>query len=189
MNSEDPECKWLDSDECVTCEICLQLLVLDIPDRLKRLKRGHFGVLSKKQQKFHLSSAMRLHEKSPLHIWCAKKVIEIKVSKEKSEKSNQEAVKLLATNAALCLKTFGSAVDFVRLNDKDNMTEGVTPAFKNDGSQELFSCRESFFLHLGESVKKLFRDSVGAFSVTLDKLTVQHVSYSVIASYFFCVVC
>ena len=41
-----------------------------------------------------------------------------------------------------------SAKDFVRLNDKDNMTEGLTPAFKNDGSQEFFSYREIFFTKL-----------------------------------------
>ena len=89
-------------------------------------------------------------------MWCMKKRKEVAENKLKETEVNLKAATLVATNAALCLKTFGSSVDFVRLNDKDNLTEGLLPAFKNDGRQEFFSYRDLFFLKVTENIKKFF---------------------------------
>ena len=185
QNEDDPSCKWLDSEEHLTCDACLHLSVLEIPNHLKILKRGNFGLVSKKASKKNLKRSIRIHVNSPLHIWCVNKLKEMSEAQAEKKKANLEAATLLATNAALCFKTFGSSKDFVRLNDKDNLTEGLTPAFKNDGGQEFFSYREIFYLKLSDSVKKFFQENVNSFSVTLDKVTDQRVSYTVIVSYFF----
>ena len=185
QNGEDPACKWLDSEDHLTCESCLHLSTMEIPNHLKSLKRANFGVVSKNASKYNLKRSIRVHVNSPLHIWCENRLKEITKAEDEKNKRNLEAATLLATNAALCFKTFGSAKDFVRLNDKDNMTDGLTPAFKNDGSQEFFSYREIFFTKLSDSVKKYFQEKVMSFSVTLDKVTDQRVSYTVIVSYFF----
>ena len=185
----DKNSDWLESEDYFTCEICTILSTLsnhDLPSHLRLMRKGNFGTVSKGQAKFHWRKAIILHEGNPLHMWCQEKRKEVAedISKEKNE--NLKAATLVATNAALCFKTFGSAKDFVRLNDKDNLTEGVLPAFKNDGGQEFFSYRELFFLKLSESIKEYFAEHVHSFSVTLDKVTDQRISYTVIITYFFC---
>ena len=113
---------------------------------------------------------------NPLHKWCSNKLKEISESKAKEDVANVNAANLLATNAALCFKTFGSAHNFHRLNDKDNLTEGLSPAFKNDGKQEFFYYKNIFYLKLTESGKKYFSENIHSFSVTLDKVTDQRIS-------------
>ena len=180
---------WLESEDYFTCEVCSLLSIVsvhELPSQLRAMKKGNFGTISKGQAKFHWRKAIILHEGNPLHIWCLEKRKKMadEISKEKNE--NMKAATLVATNAAFCFKTFGSARDFVRLNDKDNLTEGVLPAFKNDGSQEFFAYRDIFFLKLSKSVKEYFSEHVHSFSVTLDKVTDQRIAYTVILTYFFC---
>ena len=116
---------WLESDNYFTCESCCSLSVLEIPHNLRGIKKSNFGIVSKGQAKFHWRKALILHKNNPLHIWCMKKRKELAENKLKETEVNLKAATLVATNAALCLKTFGSSVDFVRLNDKDNLTEGL----------------------------------------------------------------
>ena len=116
---------WLESDNYFTCESCCSLSVLEIPHNLRGIKKSNFGIVSKGQAKFHWRKALILHENNPLHMWCMKKRKELAENKLKETEVNLKAATLVATNAALCLKTFGSSVDFVRLNDKDNLTEGL----------------------------------------------------------------
>ena len=78
-------------------------------------------------------------------MWCSKKRKERTEEKLKETEGNIKAATLVATNAALCLKTCGTGTDFVCLNNKDTLTEGLLPAFKNDGRQEFFSYRDTFF--------------------------------------------
>ena len=97
------------------------------------------------QAKFHWKKAFIIHEKNPLQMWCSKKRKERTEEELKETEGNIKAATLVATNAALCLKTCCSGTDFVCLNNKDNLTEGLLPAFKNDGRQEIFSYRDTFF--------------------------------------------
>ena len=144
--TETPEGAWLESEEHFTCEICVSLSVLEVPGHLIRLKKGSFGTISKDQAKWHVKAALLLHVNNPLHKWCTNKLKEMSESKAKDDMANVKAANLLATNAALCFKTFGSAQDFQRLNDKDNLTEGLSPAFKNDGKQRVLFLQEHFLL-------------------------------------------
>ena len=45
---------------------------------------------------------------------------------------NLAAAELVVTNVAFTLRNFGSAMDYKRLNDKDNLTPGIKVATKND---------------------------------------------------------
>ena len=85
-------------------------------------KKGNFGTINKNQKKYHIKETMILHQNNPVHTWCAKRLKQLAADKAKAEEVNLKAATLVATNAAFCLKTFGSAKDFVRENDKDNLT-------------------------------------------------------------------
>ena len=113
-NEEDPACKWLDSEDHLTCDICLHLSTMEIPNHLKILKRRNFGV-SKNASKYNLKRSIRVHVNSPLQIWCENRLKEMSEAQAEKNRINLEAATLLATNAALCFETFGSAKDFVRL--------------------------------------------------------------------------
>ena len=43
---------------------------------------------------------------------------------------NLDAAELIVTNVAFTLKSFGSAMDYKRLNDKDFLTPGIKVATK-----------------------------------------------------------
>ena len=188
-NDDDDEltqAKWLEGEETLSCETCLSLETFEIPRALKGLRRGQFGiVLKQNRSKKAINRGKKEHELNALHIWCFKQVQERDTNVLKDKKKNEEVAKLIATNVALCLITGGSAKDFVRLNDKDNLTQGVDAAQKNDGRQEFFKYRELFFLELTESVKHFFKRNIKSFSVTLDKITNQRVPYCAILTYFF----
>ena len=176
---------WIECEDYFRCEICLHVDVLDVPRHILKDKKGNFGTVNKNQKKYHIKETMILHQNNPVHTWCAKRLKQLAADKAKAEEVNLKAATLVATNAAFCLKTFGSAKDFVRENDKDNLTEGLIPAFKNDGSQEFFSYRDIYFLKLSDAIKNHFKENVDSFSVTLDKVTHQRISYTVIITYFF----
>ena len=63
----------------------------------------------------------------------------------------------------------GSALDFVKLNNKDQLlSEGKFCAQKNDSWAAFFEYREIIHEELQEVVKRLIKD-VDGFAVTLDK--------------------
>ena len=68
--------------------------------------------------------------------------------------------------------------------DKDNLTKGIEAPTKNDSKKTFFDLREIVYEEVDKRVKKMFRD-IKYITVTLDKVTVGHVSYMVILSYFF----
>jgi hypothetical protein len=163
---------WLHGDDCVTCASCLHLDAMEIPLNRKSLRKGNFGIVRTKS-KYEVDRSKRMHEESPLHQWCLEKLEEKRQKEKVDVEENKKACELLATNAAFCFLTGGSAKDFIRLNEKDNLTHGLNPATKNDGKQEFFSYREIFFLEITKGIKQFFGAEVKNFSVTLDKITVQ----------------
>ena len=62
------ESNWIESEDCITCESCLHLAVLDIPQHLKKYKVGNFGTVNKAQSRFHWRYAMTIHQNNRLHI-------------------------------------------------------------------------------------------------------------------------
>ena len=75
---KEKDSKWSESEEMLTCEICLQLSILEVPAALNKFRKGHYGIIQKEQSSFHLSRSMKLHEKNPLHLWCLKETEKIR---------------------------------------------------------------------------------------------------------------
>ena len=175
---------WIEGGNNLTCATCLHLDTVQIPQALKSFRKGNFGVITNKSS-YEAERNKNIHEKYPLHKWCYQKINEKRDESKNARDKNKAAAELLATNAAFCLLTGGSAKDFVRLNSKDCLVPGLTTATKNDGEQEFFSYRDIFFLKLSEGVKVWFKDHIKSFSCTLDKITVQRIPYFAVLTYFF----
>ena len=177
---------WIETDDEWICRECLEISDRDdVPATLKSLKRGTFGKIKKDAHQRNINRSMKNHLSSELHKWCSDYKCKMKKESLDAESVSKKACELLVTNAVLCFKTCGSSNDWVRLNDKDNLTEDLSPATVNDGKQEFFSLREICFSKLTKILQEQFKSSVNSFSVTLDKVTLNHISYSVICSYFF----
>ena len=84
----------------------------------------------------------------------------------------------------LCFSKGWSSEDFLSLNNKDNLTNGLETATKNDSRAEFFGIRTSAFEIVTQKVKDMFK-SIKCLTVTLDKVTVNRTSYTVIMTYFF----
>ena len=94
------------------------------------------------------------------------------------------ACTMIVTNAAHVLKDpAGSAKDFVKLNNKDQLLMGKDYPLKNDGEQYYFELRSIFFEKLSQKMKAMII-KVNKIAVSLDKVTVD-VPYTVICTYYF----
>ena len=90
---------------------------------------------------------------------------------------NKQASENTVRNVIFALKNGGGSGLFLSLMDKDNLT-------KNDSKKTFFDLREIVYEEVDKRIKKLFRE-IKYITVTLDKVTVGHVSYMVILTYFF----
>ena len=184
-DSSDDSNEWIEGENGTqVCVSCLNLSTLEIPHNLKSLHKGKFGTIHSDDPR-ERKRRKESHEASPLHKWCIEQVENRVRESSEAQVKNKKAASLITTNAAYCFLTGGSAEDFVRLNNKDALTEDLMSATKNDGKQEFHSFRELFFLKLSDLVKSNFKDKIKTFSVTLDKVTVQRVPYCVLLTYFF----
>ena len=73
---------------------------------------------------------------------------------------------------------------FLYLMDKDNITEGIEAPTKKDSKTLFFDVREIVYEEVDKRVKDQFRN-IKCITVTLDMVTVGHISYMVILTYFF----
>ena len=154
----------------------------DMPTNLRNTRKGLFGFF--KKDKKNLNYNTKMHINSPTHAWCVKYKLS-KAKRDAEEKiKNITAGTLLVTNAMFCFKNFGSANDWVKLNEKDNLTSGLqhSVATKNDGGQWFFKIRDLVFDTLTSKTKNFICDNIFSLAVTLDKVTVGHITYNVICS-------
>ena len=68
--------------------------------------------------------------------------------------------------------------------DKDNLTDGIESPTKNDFKKTFFDLREISYEEVHKRLKKMFSEAK-YITVTLDNVTVGHISYMVILSFFF----
>ena len=100
------------------------------------------------------------------------------------------AAKKIIRNALFCFKRSLGSEDFQALNAKDYLSEKdlgsdvYNIATKNDARSEFFRLRNVTFDVLTEKTKQYF-SHVKDIAVTLDKVTVQRTSFTVICTYFF----
>ena len=177
--------RWTKADNFEMCDCCMKFSnSRDVPAPLRGQRRGNFGFVSRDQSDRFIKSQKQSHEKTDLHNWCKTKKVQVDLENAHNEHASEEAGQLVIRNVLLCLKKGWSAEDFMSLNDKDNLTNNINAVTKNDSKAEFFSLRSLIFEKVTQRIKTLF-EKVESFSVTLDKVTVNRVSFTVIVTYFF----
>ena len=158
----------------------------DVPQKLRHLRKGTFGLLSVTQEQFNRKHLKQQHESSELHTWCYFKSQQVKQNETNADNISEQAGMKIVRNAVLCFKEGWSSEDFQALNDKDNLTEEISnkTATKNDSRAEFFSLRDTIFDKTKEKVHQLFKKTKW-FTVTCDKVTAYRNSYTVIMCYLF----
>lgn len=182
---QEPTAEWMVGDHFDVCKPCLKHSNSpDVPQALKHNRRGNYGLVANDQRSNNLHKAKVSHENNPLHIFCANKEKESEKTATQQEIESTQAGEMIIRNALLCFIKGWSAEDFLSLNDKDNLTQNIKAATKNDSSAEFFKIRFIAFDKLTEKMKKLFCE-IESFSITLDKVTTNRCSYTVLLTYFF----
>ena len=180
---------WHETETEKICIACVKFCnSSSVPQSLKKFNKGKLGFLLKPDGEKPATdkdrqNRIRDHLMSPLHLWCTDHArIQAESAKEFKDQNNEAGEKVV-TNALYCFKTSGSAQDFVRLNDKDQLTNSKF-ATKNDGKEIFFELRDIVFEKLGNLIKEKFKKIKNA-SFSLDKVTVSGVPYTVLVTYFF----
>ena len=176
---------WMNGEDYISCIPCLKHADNDkVPANLRKSKKGNFGRLKASADRFNIRSSQKKHEATDLHKWCNLKSEELEKEKIVQEMKNKQASENTVRNVIFALKNGGGSELYLSLMDKDNLTEGIEAPTKNDSKRTFFDLREVVYEEVDRRVKKLFRD-VKYITVTLDKVTVGHVYYMVILTYFF----
>ena len=174
--------EWMTTATHLICQPCLRYgKSANVPTKLKQHEQFGFIVKSNDSRDKFVCSR---HEQSELHTWCLEEQKRIESLNKETEMKSRQAGMLIVRNALLCLKRGLSAKDFMSLNNKDNLTEGITTATKNDSKTQFFDIRNVAFEKLTNITKDIFAN-IEWFTLTLDKVTVGRLSYTVIMTYFF----
>ena len=186
---KDTENMWKENPEgtSVYCECCLRYSSdSNMPAKLKPYYKGHFGMFEKQNNNsYQFRRSLVNHVNHPVHIWCHSQFTRSEQMKADAKIKNEKACTVIVTNAAHVLKDpAGSANDFVKLNNKDQLLLDDKYPTKNDGKQNYFELRNVFYDMLANSIKEIIRD-VSMIATTLDKVTVNGVSFTVICTYMF----
>ena len=90
----------------------------------------------------------------------------------------------MVRTAIKTLKRGGGSKDFMADLDLLSLTPGVIYAVKNNSRMAFFDIRDATFEVVSEKMRTFFK-KINHIAVSLDKVTVHHVSYCVIITYFF----
>ena len=158
-----------------------------VPSRLRKFAVGHYGFFKKLDSTREINKERRKtikhHFANPLHEWCFAVAKDAEKESVEFDQKNYDAGMIVISNAVYCLKHSLSSVDFVRLNNKDALLQKVS-ATKNDGAEQFFYLRDLIYEKLRQYIRTVF-SNIKSASLTLDKVTVSRVAYTVLLSYFF----
>ena len=172
-----------DTQECIPCK----LYKYSSPSEFKYYCKANFGVLHKTNTDLKnaksINRKIRDHLANPLHTWCVQRKKLLDTNRNVEDSENIESGKKLVQNAVFCLLNGKSALDYIKLNSKDAITDSKFPT-KNDGSETFFELREIVFEELTDIIKQQFK-SVKNASFSLDKVTVRNIPYTVLVTFFF----
>lgn len=190
---------WIEGDTMYSCRPCGVFSdSKDVPPGYAKYKRGHFGVVEKfkgdgeKRRKSHVVQCLKEHTENSLHIYCCIREKKEEQEEKDFEKRNDHAARINVRNVIKTLKRGGSSVDFVAENNIFHLEaehqEMVVPV-KNDSTASFFQTRDVVFEVVSEKTKAWFatggKGGVEEIAVTLDKVTIQRVSYTALLTYFF----
>ena len=159
----------------------------NVPAGLRSSIKGLYGVIKRdaKLTKHHLTRSKKAHCNLALHNFCVSQYEKQVEEKLDYEKRNENAGKIVISNALLCFERSFGARDFVALNAKEHLLHPETAATKNDSESEFFRLRNVAFDILSERTRKFFQEMVKSIAVTLDKVTIHRTSFTVLMTYFF----
>ena len=190
---------WIDGETVIICRPCLKFSAKeDVPTKFSRSRKGNFGMVDKRNPdgkprlKKHINQSIKEHGIKDLHIYCCAREKEAETIKVDYENNNKAAGRVVIRNIIKTLKRGGSSVDFQADNNLFHLEsnyQDIVVATKNDSSDAFFKVRDVVFDVVSEKVKDWFRQrgegEVEEVAVTLDKVTVQRTSYTVLLTYFF----
>ena len=177
---------WLETETDYICQDCVaESDSVELPQPLRRYKKGKYGAVSKNQNVPHINQAMLSHETNPLHIWCLTRADKKNEKKAKDKEKSKAAATMIVTNIVYCLKNSESSATFRKLCDKDQLIPEISSSCstKNDGRQMYWVVKDLVFDSLSDTLVECMAEST-VLAVTLDKVTVGSVAYTVILSYF-----
>ena len=181
------EC-WEEFDDYYICTPCaLNHKRKDVPLEYKPSIKAGYSMIKKhsNKKKFHITSSKNEHNQLELHGWCVGKYKTEKNEKLTYDQSNAEAGKKIIKNAVYCFQNSLGARNFLGLNALNYSCHFEITATKNDSEKEFFRLRNVVFDLLTEKTHKFFQENVNQISVSLDKVTVQRRSYTVVVTFFF----
>ena len=183
--SDITESYWVEGEDYVSCSFCTKYSGNEhLPVSLRKFRKGNFGRIILDNEQFHIRRSQKIHEANDLHKWCVMmgKILEEEAIKE--DRKNEKAAENTVRNVLFALMNGGGSELFVGLMDKDNLTEGIEAPTKNDSKKTFFDLRDIISEEVNKRIKTMFSE-VSYITVTLDKVTVGHISYMVILTYFF----
>ena len=147
---------------------------------------GKLSISGEIKPVWQLKQAMRRHCDNSLHKWCARKAEEEKIVNKTFEEENKTvAFNVIRAYLKNARRGLGSA-DFQADIDFQHLTPGVPKSQKNDSRSTFFQLRDDTFEVLTGEVHNLFKgDLITELSVTLDKVTIQHRTFTVLLCFFF----
>ena len=182
---------WMDSENYLICNPCLvHSTSISVPKQLLSGKRGNFGYVEKGGKGYLVEAVKSRHCDKPLHIWCVKEFEKKEEKRIQQFRRNELAGKKIIRNALLCFKRSLGCEDFLALNEIHFLAErdlgnvSFNIATKNDSRLEYFRLRREIYEIVSNKTKKFFEE-IQDIAVTLDKVTVQRNSFTVIMTYFF----
>jgi hypothetical protein len=136
--------------------------------------------------KADLKCSTSLHTKTNLHLWFFRKAEqELKLTRTYDEENEEVGKGVIRA----CLKNLCrglGAVDFQSDIDLLHLTPGISNSNKNDSRKAFFEMRNDAFEVVTEKVQTLMKSGqITKISCTLDKVTVQHKSFTVLVTFFF----
>ena len=191
---------WIDGDSMMICRPCAKYGDHeDVPKNYNRYRKGNFGTVEKKthangemRPKWVIQRAVKSHIENELHIYCCMKEKKEEERDSDFEKQNKSAGRVTIRNIIKTLKRGGSSVDFQADNNLFHLEasyQKIVVATKNDSCSSFYKTRDVVFDVVSEKVKSWFASrrahEVEEIAVTLDKVTVQRTSYTVLLTYFF----
>ena len=186
---------WVEEQNYWYCRPCLKYSKsIEKPSIFRNQGKGKFGIIQKLGRKdFHrkldnnakINHRMSEHNSYPLHQWCVEKEKQVSENAKVLRDLEFEAGMNMVRNVLFTLQQpAGSAEEFVRLMNKDNLVKGSIVAHKNDSRIWYFRVRDICYEKLQDIIQDLFID-VPFIHCSLDKVTEGGQPYTVLVTYFF----
>ena len=162
-----------------------------MPHHLQRMRKINLGIIGKQgkdgkpRTRTELTKSAKKHAANNLHLWCMQKAQQEKQELKTYKEKNREVANNVVRAALKNLKRGLGAADFMADMDYIHSTPGIPSSQKNDSKGVFFQIRDDAFEIISGDIHRFVKEHVTELSVTLDKVTVCHISYIVLLTFFY----